>query len=150
MGLDLAVLRSAIAVQIQGRVAREVNVYGGYLPDSPSPPAVLVAPDSSYLTFDDTLSRLELCTVHFRVRVVCPAGPSVDGQMVLDEFLSYGPTAQNSVIEALLADPTFGGAARSSTIESVQYEGRGVWGETAQTPVDVAAVVIEVNTRRNA
>jgi len=151
MALNLGEIRTALADQIRNHVERGVNVYDGYTPSSPTPPAVLIGPDPDvYITYHETFSATGLAHVHLRLTVAVPPGPDVDGQKTLDEFLSAGTGEANSVLDAILTDKTLGGTVGSCVVQSVEYLGRIYLSENVdqQVQADAAALLLTIHSQR--
>lgn len=151
MGLDLQTIRGALATQLRAFVSSQVNVYDGYIPDSPTPPAIIVGPDpDTYITYHESFSQTGLAAVHFRLTVITPPGPGVDGQIALDSFLSAGTGTTNSVLDALDADRTFAGTVSAHVVTRVEALGRIALSELLDQQVqgDAAAIFLDVHTTR--
>jgi hypothetical protein len=151
MALNLGAIRAALAVQIKAHVSREVNVYDGYIPASPSPPAVLIGPSSDiYISYHESFSQTGLALVNLRLTIAAPPGPDTDGQKALDEFLSAGAGLPNSILDAIAADLTIGGTVANCRVESVEYLGRVNLSEIIdqQVQADAAALLVAIRTQR--
>ncbi len=126
MALDLYAIRTALADQIKAALqgtGRDANVYA-YPPDSPASPAVLIRPRGGTPTYvqyhqsfsmneqgDGALAGIEL---EIEIRV---GGSEVDAQIAMDDYLSTGTAA--SIVNAVEADKTLGGAVESCWIRAV-------------------------------
>jgi hypothetical protein len=151
MALDLVAIRRAVADQIQRSVGRTVNVYGGYVPDTLNLPAVVVYPDTEYVNYEETFGSSGLAEVQLRLRVFIPPGPGVDGQQVLDEFLSAGAGHPNSLLDAVNAGRTFGGVVANSVVNGCRSLGRIFLAvPDGQTPVDAGEILLTLRTHRTA
>lgn len=120
MSLDLGAQRDAIALQIQTALdlsTQPANCYG-YPPDSPELNAVLVMPrlvDGHYVGYHGTFTGAQgaLCLTGWTVEVRCGGG-QIDAAKAMDKYLSSGNA--ESVLDALLADPTLGGEIETLAI----------------------------------
>lgn len=126
MALDMAAIREALATQIYDRLSgsnRPASVYD-YPPDSPELPAVLIRPRTGtpeYIQYHQSFSQnvqgdgaLAGIELEVEVRV---GGWDVDSHRAMDDYLSTGTEA--SVINAIEADPTLGGALENCWVRAV-------------------------------
>lgn len=149
MAVDLTAIRSALAGQIRDGVDREVNVYDGYVPSSPSAPCLIVKPASEYMELELTYNR-PLCTMRFEVWVLTAPGLETDGQRLLDQFCSVGTGQTNSIYDAIGVDRTLGGLLVDGGVfvTGVEYRDRGLFGTPdSQALFDWAVVLVTVAQR---
>jgi hypothetical protein len=143
--LDLVAIRQGLAARIRDGVNREINVYDGYIPSTPSPPCVIVTPAPEYIEFGQSF-RDPRCAVEFSVWVLAAPGMETDGQRLLDQFLSRGAGQPNSIYDALADDPTLGGVlpASSLVVTGVEYRNRFLFGD-ATGSLDWASISVSIS-----
>lgn len=133
MALNLQTIRQALESQIATALnasGRPANVYS-YPPDSPELPAVMIRPRQGTATYvqyhqsfantqrgDNALAGIEL---EIEIRV---GGWDTDAQIAMDAYLSTATTA--SIINAVEADKTLGGAVESCWIRATSAPSRYV------------------------
>jgi hypothetical protein len=129
MSLSLSALRTAIAAQIETKLdasTQPANCYA-YPPDSPELNAVLIlprsGPDGKYMEYHGTFHgspQGALCTIALRVELRCGGG-QIDAAKAMDAYLSAGNA--ESVVDALLADPTLAAACETLSIGGASAPG---------------------------
>jgi hypothetical protein len=120
MSLTLSTIREAIGAQLRANLHRETNVYvydeGSALP---SVSLTLDVPPTYYESFGPPR---QLQSVTFLVTVTPGASERKSAVSALDNYLSSGTGNGSSVIDALDADPTFGGVAMQFDYEPRDYD----------------------------
>ena len=137
MGLSIADIRDAVATCV-GNVLesseQRVNAYG-YPPDSPELDALLVLPrageDGSYINYHRTFGTT-------------PTGGK--GARKMDLFLSAGNA--ESVVDALLADPTLAGVIQTLQIDGATRPGWFAPADGAAREWYAASIALTILARR--
>ena len=152
MSLSLAGQRAALQAQIKSALdasAQPANVYD-YPPDSPQLNAVLIMPrqseDGNYVGYHGTFngSAGALCRVGWRVEIRCGGG-QIDAAKAMDLYLSTGNA--ESVLDALLDDPTLGSAVQTIQIGGVSVPAWFTGADEARTWLS-AFFDVDVSARR--
>lgn len=132
MGLSIADIRDAVATCV-GNVLesseQRVNAYG-YPPDSPELDALLVLPrageDGNYVNYHRSFGTTTtggngaLCEIGLTLELRVGGG-QIDAARKMDLFLSAGNA--ESVVDALLADPTLAGVIQTLQIGGASAPG---------------------------
>jgi hypothetical protein len=149
MAVDLGAIRAAMADQIKDYVDREINVYGGYVPSTPSPPCIIIKPAEDYIVIEAPTYNRPLCEIHLEIWLLTIPGMGTDGQRLADEFLSIGTGQTNSVYDALSSDPTLGGVADTGVfVTALRSRGRLQLDPTdMQTLFDWASIDVAIHQR---
>lgn len=149
MAFDYNAIRAALAAQIKNGVNREVNVYDGFVPSTPTPPAIIVFPGTEAVRYEQTFHRPQ-CTVEFELWVLANPGGGVDGQRLMGEFMSSGTGQTNSLRDAIAADKTLNGTVDSAFIDSAEYRGRFESGRPdSQVSLDWAVFILTATKLAN-
>lgn len=147
MAVDLAAIRAAMATQISTNLDREVNVYGGYVPPTPTPPAVIVKPADDYINPQLTFNRPTV-EIHVEIWLLTDPGMGTDGQRLADQFMSIGAGQTNSMFDALAGDPTLGGVVDALAVTAMRSRGRLQLGlPDSQTVFDWSSVDVTIRQR---
>ena len=117
VGLNLRAIREAIKAQLDAAgFDRSVTVYA-YHPGSLTFPCIIVRPASDYVGYFTTFGENGLADVQFEIEIQT-TGRVIDAQMALDDWLSVGSGATSSLVDALMADVTLGGAVQTCRLLS--------------------------------
>jgi len=95
----------------------------------PSPPCAVVLPASGqYLNYQVAMGgQFAGWDGRFRILILISKGDVENATPLLDGFLSPHGSPSTSIVQALLADPTCGGAADFVTPIEASWSGSGEW-----------------------
>lgn len=115
--MDLQTIREAIATTVRTGVQRAVNC-SAYDSGNPQFPYMIVRAGGGeeYLRFHETWDKAGVLSVRFTLEVGV-AARNIDAQVALDDMLSVGAGKVSSIVDALRADKTLGGAV--TTVKAV-------------------------------
>ena len=118
MAFTLSAVREAIGAQLRANLTNETNVDvdGAGMP-APVIRLVMDAPPDYFGTFGPD----GVCECRFRLEID-PAGVDQSAVIRLDDYLSVGTGNGSSVIDALKADQSFGGAVSGMKYEPGEYD----------------------------
>lgn len=122
MAFTLSTVREAIGAQLRANLDRETNVDidGAGMP-APVVRLVMATPPDYFGTFGPD----GVCYCEFRLEID-PAGVDQSAVIRLDDYLSVGTSNGSSVIDALKADPTFGGTVSGMKYVPGEYDSANV------------------------
>lgn len=118
-GLTLSDIREAMKAQLVATLDRETNVYA-YAEGEVTPYITFELAPSDPIDYFVTMTGNGLGSVQFVLRI----NPgNVDGEAVrrLDDYLSVGQGNGSSIVDALMADTSLGGAVATLTIDTINY-----------------------------
>ena len=122
MAFKLSTVREAIGAQLLANLDRETNVdIDGEGMPAPVVRLVMDAPPNYFGTFGPD----GVCECRFRLEID-PAGVDQSAVIRLDDYLSVGTGNGSSVIDALKADQSFGGAVSGMRYEPGEYDSANV------------------------
>lgn len=113
------------------------------VPDTLVPPAAVVVPERVDY---HVAMRKGLCAVRFRVQVVAQRVAERSGQDLLDGYLSAGTGLTSSLVDAIEADRTLGGAASDVVVEAASAYGPVTYGGVDYLGAELAVVVYTPRT----
>ena len=149
MALDLVAIREALASVIDAAVntgTDKANVYA-YPPGDPTLPAVLIFPrafdQGAYVTYHGTFSR-SVCQIGLRIELRAD-GNDIDGARKLDTWLG---TAGSVLVEALITNPTLGGAVETIKLGGSTVPGKFAPSETDPRTWQSSSMELEIYARR--
>jgi len=125
MAFTLSVIRTAIYDQLRANLDRETNVS---VDGREMPPPVIRFELTSTPDYWETFGVDGMCAVEARL-VLDPGGVDESAVKRLDEYLSVGTGNNSSVIDALMADKTFGGAVDALEVRPGAYDADTVTAE---------------------
>jgi len=139
-GFTIGEIREAVASQIKQTVSHDIAAHPYWRRDLTAGglPCVIVIPGT--VTYFDTFGATGLGDINLELLVCAAASDDTSAQRTLDQMLSYGGSNNYSVIAALIADRTLGGAVSDCTPLTATYaappaEPGGIW--TATVPLRI-------------
>lgn len=139
MAFDLGAIRDGLQVRLQ--TVSGLRVFD-LIPDRDiAVPAAVVQPVR--ISYQLAFKRGPV-DARLRVTLLTSAGNDRSGQDQLDAYLSAGTGETSSIVDAIEADPTLGGAADSAAIDpdfEIDY-GRAVINDTTYWKADVQVKVL--------
>jgi len=148
MALNLTVIREALAAQITAGTGREVRGYPYPTGSINELPCVVVRCDDDYVNYHATQGEAADVGLVIDVMAACRASIE-DGLRVLDELLSSAAGQPTSVIDAIEADDSLGGAVERVVVGTAgQQTGFGTVEDGRPIGV-IASVPVEVWVNRS-
>jgi len=118
---DLGAVRAALANQIAAKTGLRVMAEAK---DSIQPPVAVILPGQPYVTYGATMDGAFTCNLRVLI-AISDAAPSEAVQRALDSFLGIGENITSSSIpEAIMVDPTLGGACHFAEPIAIESYGR--------------------------
>jgi hypothetical protein len=121
--VDLTGIRNALAQQITDKTGLRAE---GQPRDSVVPPVALVLPGSPLVTYGVTMDGSAAVSLAVLILVTDAPGAEMS-QAMLDGYLGIGAGESGSVVEAILADPSLGGAVNWCQPVTIGRYGRVQW-----------------------
>lgn len=136
-GLTIRAVREAIAEQLAKNLDRETNVYP-YMQDAPQYPCVMVLPATGdAVSYFKTFSSVGLAELRLDLHIYTTSADPVSAQIAIDDYLSAGGANQSSVLDAILADMTLGGAVETCVPLTAIYGPLGADPASAVIPLQI-------------
>jgi hypothetical protein len=120
MALTLSDIREAIGAQLRANLEKQTNVY--VYDEGSDVPSVSLTLDAPPIYYESFGPPRQLEAVTFLVTVTPGASDRKSAVITLDKYMSSGTGNGSSVIDALDADPTFGGVVMSFDYEPREYD----------------------------
>lgn len=120
---DLVAITNALAAQITAHTGLRAL---GQARDSVNPPCAVILPGQPFLTYGKTMDGT--VDMNLIILVILSDGPPVEKtQRALDAYIGVGANEASSIPNAILADPTLGGAVHfCEPVQAASY-GRVEW-----------------------
>lgn len=96
------------------------------IPDEINPPAAVVTPGTPFIDYHPTMAKAH-AIVSFEVRIVVQRASERAAQDKLDAYLSSGASENDSVIDAIEADPTLGSTVDDTIVRMADEYGPVDW-----------------------
>lgn len=124
MSVNVTAIRTALAAQVGARTGVTTMAY---MPDQVTVPVIAVLPWLPWkygLVLDGGLPALMVTDLAFHVLVIISRAQDIqDVQAALDGYLGSGGVSATSVPDAILSDPTLGGAVSSCEVSMLDQYG---------------------------
>ncbi len=119
----LSAIHENVAVQLRNRVALNDISFHAY-PDASAPAnKIEVWPGSgTYVGYWGTFGSNGTADVMFRIRVEVAHGDASTGGRKMVELLGVGSTEHASIVDAIVADPTLGGAVETTRVIDCEWD----------------------------
>jgi hypothetical protein len=149
VALGLKVIREAVETRLanvtNGVRGRPTNIYA-HPPRFPPPPWIGVKPGvgGEYVAYFETFGRGGKATVLLTIEVGIVAS-EISQQIAMDDYLSVGSGFTSSIVDALLADVTLGGAVDTIKIGNAtepQWEDSDRDVLIARIPLEIVATKV--------
>jgi len=140
--LDLRAVMTALANQIDINTARSLACYDLQPATTPQFPCVIVRPADQFVGYHETFGEV-LTDVQLELVVMASGTSDLDSQIAVLDLMSAGTGMTSSVIDAIEADRTLGGAVLNTIVRT----GSGLSRVTADDGSAAVMAVLAVGIR---
>lgn len=119
MAFDVGAQRAGLATRLATVTGLRVATT---VPDDVIPPMAVLAPADPFIDYDLAMGK-GLAEAHWRIIVAVSKTAGAAAQDLLDDYLSAGTGQTLSIIDALEADKTLGGAVQHLHVEAPRAYG---------------------------
>ena len=121
-GLDLKAVHEALADQIRDGIDDATGFTVKAFPSTSPRPAIEVWPDADYISFFETSGPTGLADVQLVIRIFLSAANPETEWLQVCRLLSAGTGFDSSIVDAVMADRTLGGAVADTFIGDARWE----------------------------
>lgn len=142
--LDLRTVMTALANQIDSGTARSLACYDLQPPTTPQFPCVIVRPADQFVSYHESFGASVLSDVQLEVAVMASGTSDNDSQIAVLDLLSAGTGKTSSVIDAIEADRTLGGAVENTIVRTASGLSRVIAEDGTAAVMAVLSVGIRI------
>jgi S-formylglutathione hydrolase FrmB len=142
--LNLRAVMTALANQIDANTSRALACYDLQPATLPQFPCAIVRPADQFVAYHESFGAAPLVDVQLEVVVMAQGTSDIDSQIAVLDMLSAGAGMSNSIIDAISADRTLGGAVENTIVRTASGLSRAGADDGSAAVMAVLAVGIKL------